>query len=265
MITAELQGKLGNMMFQIAAIEYMGRSVGIPTAYPHVDKNVDDLAKPQACSSEPNGREYFTLFPNFDWHKNLDKEIHIRTTVRVPFEYTPITPTDNTCYTGYFQSEKYFPDKGFIRHLFEPANFIKEKMAKYDDVIGDNKASIHVRRGDYVKLGHVYRVLDMDYYNETIKVLKLRGVREYLIFSNDIEWCRENFRGEQFIFINEDKYTDLFLMSRCAHHVIANSAYSWWGAWLNPSPDKCVIVPGKWFVSNTLSSRDIVPQDWIRI
>jgi hypothetical protein len=265
MITAELQGKLGNMMFEIAAIESMGERSGLLTAYPHVDKNIDDLAKPQACSSELNGKAYFTLFKNFDWHKNLALNTYARNTVRVPFEFVPITPKDFTCYIGYFQSELYFPQRDFILHLFEPADFIVKKLEPFRDIVGTNKAAIHVRRGDYIKLNHIYNVLDMPYYAEAMRFLKGLGVSEYLIFSNDTEWCQQNFKGEQFTFIKEDPFTELFLMGKCAHQVIANSAFSWWGAYLNNNPGRVVIAPGKWFNKGGPNGKDIIPKSWMKI
>jgi hypothetical protein len=253
------------MMFQIAAIENMGYRSGLLAGYPHVDKNIDDLTKPQACSSEYNGREYFKIFRNFDWHKNHDKDMRIDRTINVPFEYTPITPQDHTCYKGYFQSEKYFPDRDFILNLFEPADYIVEKLVKYKEIIGDNKASIHVRRGDYIKLSQIYNVLDMNYYNEAMKILGLCGVTEYLVFSNDIEWCKNNFSGGQFNFITEDSFTTLYLMSKCKYQIIANSAFSWWGAWLNNNPNKQIIAPRKWFNSPEYNDKDVIPQNWIKI
>lgn len=266
MITAELRGKLGNMMFEIAAIESMGEKSGILTAYPNVDKNVDDLAKPQACSSEPNGRTYFTLFKNFDWHKNLSWDTFIRDKVYVPFEFVPIIPRDHTCYIGYFQSELYFPNREFVLNLFRPADFITEQLEKYKDIIGVNKASIHVRRGDYIRLNNIYNVLDMNYYNTAMQILKFKKVTEYLIFSNDVDWCKNNFRGDQFFFINDNSFVELYLMSKCAHNIIANSAFSWWGAYLNENIDKAVIAPNKWFASTAkVSDKDIIPNSWIKI
>ena len=265
MITTELQGKLGNMMFEIAAIENMGYRTGFQTAYPNVDRNIDDLKKPQACTSEPNGRKYLTAFKNFDWHKNIDGDTHADRVERIPFEYIPITPRDYTKYLGYFQSEKYFPDRDFILNLFEPADFIQEKLKLYKDFFEENVASIHVRRGDYIKLSHVYNVLDMAYYNKAINYLKDRGVEEFLVFSTDKEWCEDNFRGSQFNFIEDDSLVELFLMGQCAHQIIANSAFSWWGAWLNNKEGRQIIAPQKWFNTRTLIEKDIIPQNWIKL
>lgn len=265
MITAELQGKLGNMMFQIAAIEHMGYKSGIQTAYPNVNANIEALRKPQACSSETRGHEYFKLFKNFNWHKNQDGDTHNDNTVNVPFHYVHIEPRDYTRYIGYFQSELYFHDRDFVLELFKPADFIQEALLKYKEIIGENRAAIHVRRGDYIKLNHIYNVLDMDYYNKAMSFLSELGVSEYLVFSNDKQWCEQNFRGYQFIHMDEDPFTELFLMGRCKHQIIANSAFSWWGAYLNNDPDRMVIAPAKWFSSRAHNSKDIVPLKWIKL
>jgi hypothetical protein len=166
------------MLFQIAAIEDMGRRSGLQTAYPNVDKNVEDLKKPQACSSYYKADEYFGILKNFDWHKNLNGDTHADKTINVPFTYTPIVPQDYTKYVGYFQSELYFQDRDFILNLFEPADYIKKRIADYKDVIGTNKASIHVRRGDYLKLNTIFNVLDIDYYVRATNHLSFKGVKE---------------------------------------------------------------------------------------
>lgn len=264
MITAELQGKIGNLMFQIAAIEDMGRRTGLQTAYPNVDANMDALAKPQACSSYFKSREYFNIFKNFDWHKNIGGDTHAVRAVNVPFGYHAITPRNYTRYIGYFQSELYFPNKEFILNLFEPADYIKAQIVKYNDVIGTNKASIHVRRGDYLKLNTIFNIMGMDYYNKAMSHLSQLGVKEYLVFSNDMPWCKENFKGDNFVFIEDDSNVELFLMGRCAHNIISNSSFAWWGAYMNTNPDRCIIAPATWFVSSKHDAKDIVPLSWLK-
>jgi hypothetical protein len=172
-------------------------------------------------------------------------------------------PVDYTKYIGYFQSELYFPHRDFILNLFEPAQHIVDKLDQYKDVIGQNKAAIHVRRGDYMKMKNIYYALDMSYYQGAMDYLKSKGVTEYLIFSTDIAWCKETFKGQQFTFIEDDSFVELFLMSKCAHNITANSAFSWWGAWLNQNPRRQIIAPKKWFVDNR--RENIVPLNWIRI
>ncbi len=263
MILGSLQGRLGNMMFEIAAIEDMGYRTGIKTCYPNVNADINKLRAPQACTSELRGYEYFKLFKNFNWHKNEEEDSHSDRTVNVPFHYVPITPQDYTTYTGYFQSELYFPHRDMVLDLFEPADPIKAKLDKYKDIIGQNKAAIHVRRGDYMKMKNIYYALDMSYYMGAMDYLKGKGVKEFLIFSTDIPWCKQAFKGEQFAFIEDDSFVELFLMSKCDHNVIANSAFSFWGAWLNNNPQRQIIAPKKWFVDNR--KENIVPQSWIKI
>jgi hypothetical protein len=265
MITGDLMGKIGNLMFQIAAIEDMGRRAGLETAYPNIDSNIEDLKRIQSCSSYFNGREYFSIFKNFNWHKNQDKDTHCDKFVNVPFGYQSITPQDYTRYRGYFQSELFFQDRNFILNLFEPSDALTTQLAKYNDIIGTNKAAIHVRRGDYIKLNKIFNVLGMDYYNTAIDCLRPLGVKEFLVFSNDMPWCKENFKGEQFTFIEDDDKVELFLMSKCTHQIIANSSFGWWGAWLNKNPYKKVVAPSKWFVTAQHNAKDIVPLSWIKI
>ena len=265
MITAELQGKLGNMMFQIAAIENMGYRCGIKTAYPNVNDNINALRKPQACAPEYNGHEYFKLFKNFNWHKNHDGDTHCDRVFNVPFHYIEIKPIDYTKYIGYFQSYRNFPDRDFILNLFQPSDNIQKKLDTFKDLVGENKASLHVRRGDYLKLSNVYNVLEEDYYRKAIDILGKRGVREYLVFSNDIQWCKKTFVGKPFTIMEEDSFTELFLMGKCAHNVIANSAFSWWGAYLNDKQDRHIIAPKKWFATTKMSDINIIPLNWIKI
>jgi hypothetical protein len=136
-------------------------------------------------------------------------------------------------------------------------------LDKYTDVIGKNKAAIHVRRGDYMKMKNIYYSLDMSYYMGAMDYLKSCGVKEFLVFSTDIPWCKEAFKGDQFTFIQDDTFVELFLMSRCDHMVTANSAFSWWGGYRITNPSRKIIAPKRWFVDNR--KENIVPQSWIRI
>jgi hypothetical protein len=105
----------------------------------------------------------------------------------------------------------------------------------------------------------------MDYYGLAMDVFNTRGIDGYLIFSNDMDWCKNNFQGEQYTFIQDDPLVELFLMSKCRHQVIANSAFSWWGAYLNKNPDKIVIAPKKWFNAPRPSTENIIPTSWHKI
>ena len=87
-----------------------------------------------------------------------------------------------------------------------------------------------------------------------------------IIFSNDIEWCKENFKHKEVVFIEEEDYLELYIMSMCTDNIIANSTFSWWGAWMNKNENKKVITPSNWFGYNhTATDADLIPTDWIRI
>lgn len=124
---------------------------------------------------------------------------------------------------------------------------------------------MHIRRGDYlVSPGH-YINLDVEYYKNALKYIDNPG--SILIFSDDISWCKDNFKGDKYIFIeNEKDYIDIYLMSLCNNNIIANSTFSWWGAWLNTNPNKIVISPNKWFgpAKGKRHLNDLIPKNWIQ-
>lgn len=150
------------------------------------------------------------------------------------FNYNPIPNIDDDIMlAGYFQSYKYF--QKYRQEIIQLLD-IPQKQ--------ENVCSIHIRRGDYLKLQKYHTVQDLDYYNRAMEIIK---ADKYLVFSDDIEWCRQNFIGEEFEFYNESPYKDLIMMSRCKDNIVANSTFSWWGAWLNNNPNKKVIMPKNWF------------------
>lgn len=189
---------------------------------------------------------------------------------------------ENAYLCGCFQSERYFKDiEGEVREAFRFRNVwipeeIKEQIRNYEEQIsGSQSASIHIRRGDYLEATKVYGGICTEaYYAGAVEYMMDKYPEtQFFVFTNDTlwaeKWCKERVEkwGDRFTVIKgtEEKtgYIDLMLMSRCKNHIIANSSFSWWGAWLNPSPDKCVIAPVKWL--NTCECHDIYTQDMIRI
>jgi len=123
--------------------------------------------------------------------------------------------------------------------------------------------SVHVRRGDYLKLSDHHPACTLEYYDKAMS--KFDGCK-FLIFSDDKKWCLENFNKENCeISFNSDAVEDLQLMSLCDHHIIANSSFSWWGAWLGRNKDKKVIAPKEWFgpAKNDHNTKDLYCKDWI--
>lgn len=186
---------------------------------------------------------------------------------------------------GCFQSERYFKDvEKQVREAFQFRNVeipkdIKKQIEEYDRKIRETASvSVHIRRGDYLNAADVYGGICTEaYYEKAIEyILEKNGNAHFFIFTNDAkwakEWCEMKQQGRQsgsvdFTVIEgtteETGYIDLMLMSRCRSHIIANSSFSWWGAWLNDREDKCVIAPEKWL--NTCECRDIFTPDMVRI
>jgi Glycosyl transferase family 11 len=176
---------------------------------------------------------------------------------------------------GYWQSEAYFNEVAErVRQDFAisaPLTSPTKEMAK--KIGAANSVSLHVRRGDYVSDARTFNhhgVCEPAYYTKAIAALKDRlGEMEIFVFSDDIDWVKENISAEfPMTFVNHagrQDYEDLYLMSLCRHNIIANSSFSWWGAWLNANPDKLVIAPSRWFNDSMADTRDLLPADWIKL
>lgn len=187
-----------------------------------------------------------------------------------------LTIPDNSYLDGFWASEKYFIDiADTIRKNFTLKNN-PDKINK--DVIRQinscDSISIHVRRSDYVqdkKTHDFHGVCRLGYYKKAIQLIT-RKVSEphFFIFSDDPDWCKANLRLHYptvYVSHNLGKkdYEDMRLMSACRHNIIANSTFSWWGAWLNKNPDKIIIAPKKWFRESSINTKDLIPDSWIKI
>lgn len=175
-------------------------------------------------------------------------------------------------YDGYWQSEKYFDNCiANIRDAFKFPKLDSINQNLIEKLNGKISVSIHIRRGDYLKDPLFRGLTDIDYYNRAIQyILNVVNVDCFVIFSNDIEWCKQNIAqltNLECVFVNWNKgvnsFRDMQLMSLCKHNIIANSSFSWWGAWLNNNPEKIVITPLKWI--NREYKTDIIPSSWIKI
>ncbi|KLT66622.1 alpha-1,2-fucosyltransferase [Pedobacter sp. BMA] len=175
---------------------------------------------------------------------------------------------------GYFQDPAYFES---IRSILVNDFDLNDLEKTSADTIGDsiastNSISIHVRRGDYLKpsVNEVHGILPWDYYKGAIEKMNLSMENPvYFIFSDDPEWCVKNIilPDQQIHFVSGNSmYEDLRLMTACKHNIIANSTFSWWGAWLNKNPEKKIIAPKQWFKDEALNSvQKIIPENWIKI
>ena len=181
----------------------------------------------------------------------------------------------NAYLAGYWQSEKYFSVASeFIRADFAFRLSFSEPNIELARRIDQTMAvSLHVRRGDYVshaKTNAVLGLCSLDYYRAAIRHIAERVENpEFFIFSDDIAWVKERLGiGFPCKYVDHnhgaESYNDMHLMSLCKHHIIANSSFSWWGAWLNPNLDKIVIAPRKWF-ANDNNVDDLFPAGWVTL
>jgi hypothetical protein len=173
---------------------------------------------------------------------------------------------------GYWQEETYFKE---IENIIIK-EFTLKKTSKTAEKIKNlikgknNPISIHIRRGDYVsnpKILSQFGLCSIDYYKKAIKYLNEKVDNPtFFVFSDDINWAKQNLKIKNTFFISNPKINeaeDIMLMSQCKHHIIANSSFSWWGAWLSNNSDKIVIAPNKWF--NQDPNKNIVPKNWKKI
>ncbi|HEY3415711.1 MAG TPA: alpha-1,2-fucosyltransferase, partial [Armatimonadota bacterium] len=146
--------------------------------------------------------------------------------------------------------------------------------AMLDAVTGCASVALHIRRGDYVSVKKNLRfngVCSVEYYQAALDLLLKKVEHPHaFIFSDDIPWARENLHlniPTTFVDHNDARrdYEDLRLLSHCRHHIIANSTFSWWGAWLAAWPGQVVIAPRRWFRSKAYNTKDIVPEHWLRL
>jgi hypothetical protein len=177
---------------------------------------------------------------------------------------------------GYWQSELYFTKYiDVIRSDFRFHSHLEGKNAEIAKLIHQSNAvSVHVRRGDYVsnsKILATHGTCSLEYYFSAIAIMMARIQNAKLfVFSDDPQWVFQELQPQypDMVLVEYntglESYNDMRLMSLCRHHIIANSSFSWWGAWLNPDPQKMVIAPAKWF-SNGIDTKDLIPDTWEKI
>jgi len=209
----------------------------------------------------------------------LNKHIICREkTMRFDNSVFAITPP--VYFEGFWQNEQYFSSmESDIRNAFSFEKTLNRQSQKIADELAQqaNAVSIHVRRGDYVtsaRTNEMHGVCSVNYYQKAIALIKKKVTNPvFYFFSDDAEWVARNLMSanDDAVLVQhnqgEDSWQDMALMSKCSHHIIANSSFSWWGAWLNPTGAKMVIAPANWFAAKAdfLDSLDLIPQKWIQI
>ena len=256
-------GRLANQMFQYASLK------GIAT---HHGYDYMIAYHPDAVDDGIGNMLRTELFDSFDLKvrtglfnaPTLSERVH-----NFDQQFFDECP-DNVTLQGYFQTEKYF--KHIEDEVREDFTFKDDILAPCKEMIEDveNPVALHVRRTDYVINSANHPPCTLDYYKKALSHFEAH--RNVIVFSDDPAWCNEQelFSGEHFMISeNDDNRVDLCLMSLCDDFIIANSTYSWWGAWLSANKDKKVIAPKQWFgtqgYTKDHNTEDVIPNEWIRL
>jgi len=281
-IKIKLTGGLGNQMFQFA------------TSYCVAKKNNVDLFLDLSWFNRRTNHFSFELnkvfnifskvsflnndfsFKKFKFKEFLNKIDMSYYTFNEPhFNYTPeINKLPNHCFLkGYWQSETYFKEyENEIKKIFTFDKIVDDKNLKMiDQISNNNSVSIHIRRGDFLLKKNQNHQTDLtNYYSKAIREISKNNYNlKFFLFTDDPKWVSENFdiKDEKtLVNINYGKnsFIDMHLMSLCKINIIANSSFSWWGAWLN-NDNKNVFAPKNWFNDKTINTDDLLPASWIVI
>jgi hypothetical protein len=285
MITVYMNGGLGNQMFQFAAAYALSKKTkekiilnlsNYNINSRNFELNIFNLDKRKVLISYKRNilHKYIWKLVKFRllfFFKNVFFERY-----NFVFDSSFFEISGNANVFGYFQSEKYF---NFIRKdILSIFKFKRASDPNYLEVVkkikASNSVSVHIRRGDYVlnKTTNAFHgVLSIAYYKKAINHIKANVYKPKLfLFTDDPEWVGKNFNflGRfDLIDINRGdlSYRDMELMSLCKHNIIANSSFSWWGAWLNLNQDKIVIAPKKWLKDESVPLNDIIPESWLTL
>jgi len=291
MIVTKLIGGLGNQMFQYAA--------GKALACKHNTELKVDVSELNQSSEDRYTQRHYELdifASDIEIAKNTDilpffnkdnGKIKREFQRRFPFLFNTLHAVEsgnnyhpefkkypkNAYLRGFWQSELYFKEYEIeIRKDFQFKQSVIEACKPLINKIAPiNTVSLHVRRGDYVNnpsANKFHGLCSPQYYEQAVSYIsKSQKHIEVVVFSDDTAWCKENLKFDVPIHFLEtgSAYEDMYLMSHCKHNVIANSSFSWWGAWLNNNRNKIVVAPQKWFADTSVNTSDIIPASWIKL
>jgi hypothetical protein len=294
MIIVHLMGGLGNQLFQYAAARRLSAkyqtSLKFDTESFKHDKLRDFALNPFFVIGEKateceitqvkSPKYFFVKLPAL--HRLLPAKF--KSTLRAPtFKfYKEVLNGGSSHYLyGYWANENYFKD---IRPILLQELRLKPDYQQSDfrqaqaQLLKENSVSIHIRRGDYANSATVHSffgLLPLAYYQRAIKLALQQLVNPvFYLFTDDVEWVKENLNLEvPIIFVKNmgdfKDYHELMLMASCKHNIIANSTFSWWGAWLNDTPDKLVIAPKIWYsdieAQKFYQESNFIPSTWIKV
>ena len=278
-----INGRLGNQMFQYAALFATAKRLNTQCFLPsRMHKNasnfetINDLMEFSPDGFE--GSKYFRFIQYVDQYNKYILTQFTKNYREPTFCFDPnfLNIKDNTNITGFFQSEKYF--KEYRKELIDifTLKVPSQKACDYRNFIDENKpTSIHIRRGDYVNKTNFHNSLaDTLYYCSSVeKIKEMDPKRKFLVFSDDISFCKNYFQNYLEEYVDDFFYVagttgpeEIKLQSVCKDNIIANSSFSWWGAWLNENPNNKVIAPLNWFgPDGPKDTQDVYCDGWIKL
>lgn len=289
MVIVKIAGGLGNQLFQYAFGKYLEMIFKYDVKYDvQIDLNTKNFTKRELdieklridlkLASPDEIKKYIFFKNNVFWRlerkfSQLFPFFNKRYIVQDTAHTIINNIFDNCYYDGYWQCYNYVDDvrDALLKEIKISENFYSKYSKMLTDFENFDSVAIHIRRGDYINIkvnAKLFEVCNMSYYNLAIKSIKDRFPNSvFYIFTQDTEWAKENFIGEEFHFVEGNSaIDDMLLMSFCKHNIIANSTFSWWGAWLNKNPQKIVIAPKNWYNGDlNETTKDLIPAEWIRL
>jgi hypothetical protein len=262
MINIVIMGGLGNQLFQWACARNLQEKYGH-----YINYNLDFFSSQNLRTFQLNEFENLNLNSKEDsnnfylYAMNVGDDFYYENFCRNDFSKKE--KLYNLC--GYWQSEKYFQENSHIikKDLDISESLLYNLKEKYNWLGSENTVSLHVRRTDYINIQNHHPIPTIQYYKDALDLIEHDKV---VVFSDDINWCKENFKFNNTVFIEgNSNIDDLYLMSMCNNNVIANSSFSWWAAWLNKNKSKKVVAPKVWFGPAAPSDKDIIPDKWVKI
>lgn len=274
-----VKGGLGNQMFQYAlylALKKKGRNVFLDTSLFYLTK-MHNGYELERCFGLNRPKVRVTNWEILKLRALLKyKPKSIMFNDKLHYD-KQVFETKCNYLNGYWQSEKYFIHiKYEVQKVFEFKNIDLENQKLAKEIRSTNSVALHIRQGDYLGNNIYEGVCTEKYYLKAVNRLK-REIDDkkdiiFYVFSDDKVFANQFMNKlklkAKLIDLNKDldSYKDMYLMSQCKHNIIANSSFSWWGAWLNKNPNKIVIAPNNWFnTSNEETYKDIVPSNWFKV
>ena len=292
MIIVKLIGGLGNQMFQYATARRLAEKHSTilkldVTGFEEYKLHRYSLHCFQTWEYLATQTEIKSIKGNQNLFNRLKRKITSKLDAKHPknswiiekqfnFDADILETPNNVLLDGYWQTEKYFADiTDILRREFVIKYQQDNQSQKFADSIQSTEAvSLHVRRTDYVQdalTNKIHGTCDQNYYARSVHYIAERVANpHFFIFSDEPQWARDNLKFDfptTVVDCNDASrnYEDLRLMSMCKHNIIANSSFSWWGAWLNANLDKIICAPNQWFIDPTRNTKDVIPDTWIKL